>query len=84
MKKLLHFFFAVMPPVGRPDAIELPSKAFENQLTKLVTVACGRGAMVGCAVAFDAKQIAVGHGGIEHSQINSVARAANLVMHVKS
>ncbi|MEY4570467.1 MAG: hypothetical protein RLZZ398_1906 [Verrucomicrobiota bacterium] len=56
--------FGIMPPVGGPDAMEFPAEVFEDHLAQLVAVAGGGSAVVGCSVALDSKQIAVGCGGI--------------------
>jgi hypothetical protein len=44
--------------------MEFPAEVFEDHLAQLVAVAGGGSAVVGCSVALDSKQIAVGCGGI--------------------
>ncbi len=69
-----------MPPISGPDAVQLPAEAFEDELAELVTIAGGGCAMIGCAVAFDTKQVAPRSGRINDTKVDAVARASHLVV----
>ncbi|MNT58417.1 hypothetical protein D3C72_1958480 [compost metagenome] len=63
----------VIPPVGGPDAQDVPSQASQNLFAHLVPVAGGRGAVIGRAVAFHPGQIGPGKIGMADSKVDPEA-----------
>src|SRR5439155_14449038 len=62
----------MVPPVARPDTVELPAQAAQDGLAQSVAVASCLGAVVIGTVALDTEQVASGCLRIDHGQINAV------------
>src|SRR6478735_5588413 len=82
-QQLFDFRGRVVPPIGGPDAMELPPEVFQHRLTKFVPIPGGGGPVISGSIALHTEQISARSRGIDDSEIDTVARTAYLMMYHK-
>ena len=74
----LHLPIGICEPVGRPNPIDLPPQTFEDHLPQPVPVTHRYRRVVCSAIAFDAKDEAVGVVRMPDTEIDAIASDADL------
>jgi hypothetical protein len=76
--ELACFTLGVRKPIGGPNSVEPPPEAFEDLLTKAVTITHRYARMIRLPIALDACEEPVGVVGVAHTDIDTVTLDANL------